>query len=111
MGNIKYVRISPTTISGTLFACKTLSASLESPNVIIRQFNSLTSAQRTAILNECSKREAILKSKVESGNEDMYLTCMMVDLNIVAAKYNINPATVCMCIKPPCKANQRILVK
>lgn len=111
MGNIKYVRISQKDINGILIACKTLSESLEIPNVIIRQFNSLTSAQRTTIASEWSKCEAILKSNVEHNNDDMYLTCSMVNLNIIAAKYNIDPATVCMSIRPPCKSNQKILVK
>ncbi|AJG98565.1 hypothetical protein [Clostridium beijerinckii] len=114
MKNVKYVRISPKDIDGILIACKTLSESLEKPNIIIGQFNSLTPSQRTAIKNEWSKREAILKSKVEhnhNNNDDMYLTCIMVNLNIIATKYNIDPATVCMCINPPCKDNCKILVK
>ena len=111
MGNIKYVRISPKDINGILITCKTLSESLEMPNVIIRQFNSLTSVQRIAIATEWSKREAILKSRMEHNNDDMYLTCSMVNLNIIAAKYNIDPATVCMTITHPCKPNCKILVK
>jgi hypothetical protein len=111
MKNVKYVRISPKDIDGILIAYKTLSESLENHNVIIGQFNSLTPTQRTTIKNEWSKLESILKSKVDHHNDDMYLTCIMVNLNIIATKYNIDPATICMCINPPCKANCKILVR
>ncbi len=40
----------------------------------------------------------------------MYLTCSMVNLNIVASKYDIDPATVCMCLSKPCRQNEKILV-
>jgi hypothetical protein len=75
------------------------------------QFNDLTFTQRVEITKECSEREAKLKADVELKDEDMYLTCMMVDFNIVATRYAVDSATVCMCIKPPCKNNKNILVK
>lgn len=40
----------------------------------------------------------------------MYLTCSMVNLNIVVSEYDTDPATVCMCSFKPCRQNEKILV-
>ena len=111
MNRTKYIVIPLNNFSGILFGCKLLSNSLEKAEIIIKQFNSLTLTQRADIASESSRREARLKSELETNNEDMYLTCVMVDLNIIATKYNIDPATVCLCLKPPCSGSQKIIVK
>lgn len=112
MAKIKHITLSKNKIEGLLFSCKTISESLEDPKVIIRQFNLLTPKQRFEILTEHIQRETNLKADLLPYNdENMYLTCTMVNLNIIATKYNIDPATVCMCICSPCKNHERILIK
>lgn len=111
MKKTKYVIIPSNDFYGLLYGCKLLSNSLEKDEIIITQFNSLTQEQRTKIAKECSKCEERLKSEIDPFSEDMYLTCTMVDLNIIATKFNIDPATVCLCIKPPCSGTQKIIVK
>lgn len=112
MAKIKHITLSKTKIEGLLFSCKTMSESLEDPKVIIHQFNMLTPKQRSAILTEHIQRETKLKADLFPDNdENMYLTCTMVNLHIIATKYNIDPATVCMCIARPCKNHEKILIK
>lgn len=110
MGKIKYLKISQEEIGKILNSIRLISKSLEEPRIVINQFNLLTPNKRIDILSEWKKRETILKGTVEARNEDMYLTCIMVELNIIASMYNIDPATVCMCIKPPCKSNEKVFV-
>ena len=110
MRKSKYIRMSKMQIMDFILTCKKMSESWESPIEIIRQFNYLTPTQRIEVTNEFKKYEARLKENIEAGNKDMYLTCSMVNLNIVASKYNIDPATVCLCISPPCKSNQKLLI-
>lgn len=111
MAKSKYKKISKKEMENVLFPIRILSESLQNTTEIIRQFNLLTSCQRTNISSEFSRCEAKLKIDVEPGNEDMYLTCIVVNLNIIASKYGIDPATVCMCINLPCKCNEKLLVK
>ena len=66
--------------------------------------------QRNAIVQEEKLREKLLKEKLTSSDDDMYLTCSMVNLNIVASKFDIDPATVCLCIAPLCKLNENIII-
>ena len=87
-----------------------LSHSLQDWTVIIKQYNSLSLNQRNAIVQEEKLREKLLKEKLTSSDDDMYLTCSMVNLNIVASKFDIDPATVCLCIAPLCKLNENIII-
>lgn len=87
-----------------------LSLSLQDWTVIIKQYNSLSLNQRNAIVQEEKLREKLLKEKLTSSDDDMYLTCSMVNLNIVASKFDIDPATVCLCIAPLCKLNENIII-
>lgn len=111
MGRIKYIYISKKTFESILEPCKFLSNSLESSTTIVRQFNALKPAERTEILNKHNQLEQKLKLKVDPKNEEMYLLCRMVNFNIIATIYNIDPATVCMCIYKPCKNHEKILIK
>ncbi|GAA0115053.1 hypothetical protein [Clostridium senegalense] len=110
MGKLKYRRITRNDLNSIIQPCKILSESLEDISIIIKQFNALTSNQRSSIIKEYIQREELLKKQIFYQDEDMYLTCSMVNLNIVASKYDIDPATVCMCLFNPCRQNEKILV-
>ncbi|APC40830.1 hypothetical protein [Clostridium estertheticum] len=110
MKKIRYIKFSKREFSKTLDFCKLFSNSLEDANIIIKQFNSLTQNQRLEIIKAYSEREKLLKIQINSEDEDMYLTCTAVNFNIVATKYDIDPATVCICIASPCKSNEKIIV-
>lgn len=110
MGKPKYIRVTRNNLNSIIQPCKILSQSLEDINIIIKQFNSLTSNQRSDIIREYIKREDLLKEQINPSDEEMYLTCSMVNFNIIASEYDIDPATVCMCISKVCRANEKILV-
>lgn len=110
MGKPKYIRVTRNNLNSIIQPCKILSQSLEDINIIIKQFNSLTSNQRSDIIREHIKREDLLKEQITTQDKDMYLTCSMVNFNIIASEYDIDPATVCMCISKVCRANEKILV-
>ncbi|GAA0108558.1 hypothetical protein [Clostridium sp.] len=110
MKSVKYIRISKDEMENRLYACKKFSESLEKSSIIIQQFNLLPSNKRKEISNEFSKSEEKLKSTARNFNFDMYRTCLIVEINIIASKYDIDPATVLTCINSPCKYNERIIV-
>lgn len=110
MSRIKYKKIAKNKILQSFFAYKLLSHSIQDWHIVVKQFNALSLSQRNAIIKEEEHREALLKEKLTTKDEDMYLTCSMVNLNIVATKYDIDPATVCMCISPICKLDENIIV-
>lgn len=115
MSKEKYVKISKHDFSNYLYSYKLMSNSLEDNNVIKSQFNKLSISKRIEIKNAFKEKENVLKEQIkyisESIQEDIYITCIMVNLNIVATEYNIDSATVCMCVDPPCKINEKIIVK
>jgi len=110
MAHIKYARIKKNKLLQAMRAYNLLSHSLQDWTVIIKQYNSLSLNQRNSIVQEEKLREKLLKEKLTNSDEDMYLTCSMVNLNIVASKFDIDPATVCLCIAPLCKLNENIIV-
>lgn len=110
MPHIKYAQIKKNKLLQAMRAYTLLSHSLQDWTVIIKQYNSLSLNQRNAIVQEEKLREKLLKEKLTSSDDDMYLTCSMVNLNIVASKFDIDPATVCLCIAPLCKLNENIII-
>lgn len=110
MGKIKYVKIRKIDFLKSIEVYRILSKSLQDENIIINQFNSLIPKQRLEIIKDYSERERLLNKQITSQDEDIYMTCLMVNLNIVATKYDIDSATVCMCISNFCKPNEKVLV-
>ncbi len=106
----KYAKITKKKMLQALAAYNLLSYSKQDWQIVVKEFNSLSLQQRTQIIKEEKLREELLKRKITTTDEDMYLTCTMVNLNIVASKFDIDPATVCMCIAPLCKITENILV-
>lgn len=35
---------------------------------------------------------------------------VLVDTHIIATEFDIDPLTAIMCVKPPCKANERVAI-
>lgn len=110
MVNMKYARIKKNKLMQAFTAYCLLSHSIQEWQIIVKEFNGLATVQRNAICQEHQLLETILKEKIKNADEDMYLTCTMVNLNIIASKFDIDPATVCMCIAPLCKINEKIII-
>lgn len=110
MKKTKYKKVTKETLENNFFGYRLLSQSIQDSFTIIKEFNRLSENQRKCIAKEYSKMEAAHRERSWKLDEDTNLTCTMVNLNIVASKYNIDPATVCMCVSPPCKLNEKILI-
>lgn len=110
MEKVRFIRVSKRQIQQIVGPAKLLSRSLQDDKIVIKQFNNLPYSIRKEISQEYQELEDTLKPKVAPFDKDTYLTCSMVNFNIIAADYDIDPATVCMCISPPCKLNEKILL-
>lgn len=110
MKKTKYKKITKETLERSFFGYRLFSHSLQDSFTIIKEFNGLSEDQRKCIVKDYSKMEVALRKRSSTLDEDANLTCTMVNFNIVASKYNIDPATVCMCVSPPCKLNEKILI-
>lgn len=113
MNNTRYIKYSKDRISQIINASKIFSHSIQDNKIIIKEFNSLSKIQRNSIIKEQKRKEKILQEKIRKSSnlaDNVALLCTVADLNIIASEYNINPATVCLCISGLCKSNEKILV-
>lgn len=82
------------------------------PMAALKQFNSLTSSQRMNIKKSFEEYDKKRRIKIPKGEIDSaWEISVMVDAHIIATENNIDPLTVIMCLTPPCKSNERIVVK
>ena len=88
--------------------------SLLSAKEAILQYNGLTSSQRRDIAQQFLAYDELRRKRITSSTENAkarWETSIMVDAHIIAAEYDIDPVTVIMCFKPPCKNNETVLVR
>ena len=88
-----------------------LAQSLLPYNKILTEFNSLTSMQRIEIQKEFTTYDQLRKVKIQDTECSQWLIGIMVDANIIACEYGINPLTVILCINPICGPNEKIFLK
>ena len=82
------------------------------PMVALKQFNSLEANQRTNIKKTFEEYDQKRRIKIPKGEIDSAWTIsVMVDAHIIATENNVDPLTVIMCLNPPCKINERIVIK
>lgn len=110
MEKIKFAKVKKKELLQALYTYQIVSHSMQDSNIIIKEFNELSFEQRKEIVRKYTEMEETLKSQIVTKDEDLYLTCSLVNLHIIASKYNIDPSTVCMCISPICKYNEKIIV-
>lgn len=80
----------------------------------IQQFNQLDAATRRSIcarFSECDEIRRQQISKDEPALEEAWFTSVMVDAHIIATEYNIDPLTAALCINPPCKPHEKVVVR
>lgn len=75
----------------------------------IKEFNSLTVSCRKEVETAFKKLENQKKKELLKEIEAFEVETM-VNFQIVASMYEIDPTTVALCVNPPCKMNERILV-
>lgn len=104
----RYIKIEKSSIESSLFGSKLFSRSLQDDSVILKEFNGLTNNQREKIKSEYENRGDVLRGAI-NGNEAVWETLIMVEANIIAAKYDIDPATVILCLTDICKSYEKII--
>lgn len=110
MEKMKFAKVRKNEMLQALVTYQIISHSLQDGKTIIKEFNDLSFIQRKEIAREYTEKEEILRKQIVTQDEDLYLTCSLVNLHIIASKYNVDPSTVCMCISPICKLNEKIII-
>jgi len=81
----------------------------------LSQFNNLSELSRKEIACEFKRYDSIRRKRIPKSprieKDDAFLTCVMVDANIIATEYNIDPLTAIMCINPPCGCDEKVIIK
>ena len=78
----------------------------------LKQYKALTVDERIAIKKEVASRDEIRKiQSADTMDTSAYEMSVLIDLNIIATEYDIDPLTVAMCVNPPCKISSNIFVK
>lgn len=82
----------------------------------LKQFNNLSAIEKREIIGRFCEYDNIRNTMIpktldKSEIEDAYFTCVMVDANIIATEYNIDPLTAVMCMNAPSKHNEKIIIK
>ena len=80
----------------------------------VKQFNELTATMRQTIrtcFSECDDVRRQQISKEEPALKEAWLTSIMVDAHIIATEYNIDPLTAALCVNPPCKPYEKVVVR
>lgn len=86
--------------------------SLLSPRNALLQFNRLSPKERTEINHAYNLYDSIRRRKIPKGEIDSaWKISVMVDSHIIATEHNIDPLAAVMCIRPPCKVNEKVFVK
>lgn len=86
--------------------------SLVPPQKALKQFNSLSANDKINIKAKFSEYDDIRRKKIPKGETDnAWIISVMVDAHIIATEYNIDPLTGIMCLSPPCKPNEKIIIK
>ena len=81
-------------------------------NVSLRQYNKLSYSDKRQIQRLFSQCDETRRKRIPKGESDeTWIISVMVDSNIIATEFDIDPLTAAMCVKPPCNINYRIIVK
>ena len=109
---IKYVLKSKADFQKWVTIGNVFAKSLCPVNEVLKQYKNLTASQRTAIKKQFSEYDDIRRQKIpKEENTYAWEIGIMVDANILACEYDIDPLTVVLCINPICRPNEKIMVK
>lgn len=105
--------LGTTTCLCRLIMCISTVLLIYSPvNEVLKQYNNLTASQRTAIKKQFSEYDDIRRQKIpKEENTYAWEIGIMVDANILACEYDVDPLTVVLCINPICRPNEKIMVR
>lgn len=104
--------ISKTDFQNWVYISNLFAKSLLPAKEALKQFNLLDAKQRIAVKQDFDLYDNIRREKIPKGEGDSaWELSVMVDAHIIATEYGIDPLTAVLCLKPPCKVNERVFVK
>lgn len=97
-------------------AANKFAQSLITRSEAIHQYNLLPVASKTEIiesLKECDTiREKMIPDDMSIEEKNYhYSISVMVDAHILATEHNVDPVVIRMCLNPPCKIGEKVVVK
>lgn len=107
----KYVIINKSNADKWFFSANIFAKSLCPHEVALKQFNQLDAKKRIEIKKQFDIYDDIRRKNMPNRDEKAYFISVMVDANIIATEFDIDPLTAILCVSPPCKPNECILVK
>lgn len=108
---IKYVRKTKSDIEYWMCSASILVKSKCFTRYILDEFNRLTSDQRNSIKAELEERCNILEKILPKEEREKSTSIMLVDIHMLAYKYDVDPLTKALCEIPICRSYERIFVK
>ena len=109
---IKYVFKSKADFQKWVTIGNVFAKSLCPVDEVLKQYNKLTASQRMSINKQFIEYEDIRRKKIpKEENTYDWEICIMVDANILACEYDVDPLTVVLCINPICRPNEKIMVR
>ena len=107
----KYVIRSQTDFDKWCNASNLLTKSLCPRSKVLKEYNNLSPTQRIEIKELFKMYDQLRMKKIPSGESSAWVTGIMVDANIIACEYNIDPLTAILCTNPICRPSERIIIK
>ncbi len=108
---IKYVVKSKYDFEKWCNTCNFLAQSLCPHDKVLKEFNSLNNIQRNEIKDLFLMYDRLRASKIPENESEAWMIGIMVDANIIACEYDIDPLTVTLCMNPICRPTERITIK
>ncbi len=105
---MRYYRMSRSKINILFELYNEMTGSYQNFSKPIKEFNSLTVSRRKEVQTAFKKLEN-QKNKELLKELEAFEVETMVNFQIVASVYEIEPTAVALCVNPPCKMNERIL--
>lgn len=88
-----------------------LAKSLCPTDIVFKQFNNLSISDKNRIKKDFERYDEIRRRKIPIGEvEQAWFDCVVVDANIIATEFDVDPLTVMLCLHPPCKPNEKLVV-
>ena len=109
---IKYVFKSKADFQKWVTIGNVFAKSLCPVDEVLKQYNKLTASQRMSIKKQFLEYEDIRRKKIpKEENTYAWEIGIMVDANILACEYEVDPLTVVLCINPIRRPNEKIMVR
>ena len=107
----KYIIINKAEAEKWFAIANMLAKSFCKHELALQQFNRLNACNRIKIKKCFDACDVIRRKKIPEGEQDEAWIGVMVDAHIIATEFDIDPLTAVLCLKPPCRPTEHIVVR